>query len=85
MTSSGVPPDHECLEVSRRLEDLQVGFLDDAVADPHMERALALDAGQVLDLETEVTPVAHPDLLRCLSRPALVHDPRPGPGPTRTM
>ena len=55
------PADDERLEVAGRLEDREVGLLDHAVADAQMERALALDAGQVLDLEPEVTPVAHWD------------------------
>ena len=47
MTSSGVRPDDQPLEVARRLEDLEVRLLDDAVPDAQAERALALDPGQV--------------------------------------
>ena len=54
MTSSGVRPDDEPLEVARRLEDLEVGLLDDAVLDPQPEGSLALDPGQPGDVDGEV-------------------------------
>ena len=48
------PPDDEALEVARRLEDLEVGFLDHAVVDAQPERSLALDPGQSGDVDGEV-------------------------------
>jgi hypothetical protein len=45
----GVAPDHQPLEVARRLEDLEVRFRDGAVPDGELEPSLALDAGQLAD------------------------------------
>ena len=47
----GRPADDEPLEVARRLEDLEVGLLDDPVPDPEPQRALALDPGQSRDVD----------------------------------
>ena len=41
------PSDDELLEVARRLEDAETRLEDLAVLDPQVQRALALDAGQV--------------------------------------
>ena len=49
--------DHERLEVPGRLEDLQARLGDGPVPNEEVQRALALDAGQVLDLEAEVSRV----------------------------
>ena len=41
----------ERLEEARRLEDAELDLFDLAAAQPHIKRALALDAGQGIDLD----------------------------------
>ena len=55
------PADDQPLEVARRLEDLQAGRLDGAVADAQVERALALDARQVADVDRQVGAAGRDD------------------------
>ena len=44
-------PAQQCFEKPRRLENAKTGRLDRAVADVKIERAFALDAGDVIDLQ----------------------------------
>ena len=50
----GRPTDDQPLEVAGRLEDLEMGLLDHAVADAQAERALALDPRQPGDVDGQV-------------------------------
>ena len=50
------PADDQALEIARRLEDLQPCGFDGAVAHAQVQRALALDAGKVADVDREIGP-----------------------------